>query len=106
MPRELIEYGLMAKSRRKSGSMVETHPSKAVNEIAIGIKHDKQVLVASERCDWMTAGEVGCNQILEFFVSGRVDDSNGDITGLPGCGVQVGLGHYQWGAGGLNRYVF
>ena len=40
----------------------------SINEIAIGVKHNKQIFVAMDGGYWIAAWEISSNEILEFFV--------------------------------------
>ena len=54
----------------------------SINQIAIGVKHNKYIFVATEGGYWIAAWEISSNEILEFFVQRSVDYFNGDVTGL------------------------
>ena len=54
----------------KCGSVLDGN---GIDEVAISIKHDKQIFVAPEGGDWIATWEIRGNEVLEFLVRRGVD---------------------------------
>ena len=61
----------------RCGSVFERY---SINEIAIGVKHNKQIFVAQGGGYWITARDVSSNEVLKFFVQLGVDYFNDNMT--------------------------
>ena len=81
----------------------------SINEIAIGVKHNKPIFVTLEGGYWINAWEVSSNQVLEFFVRRKVHYFNGNVLGSARQCTgrrRASAGIIRWQGGGTYLFLY